>query len=61
MQKSQLEKSEKKILELQNETKENADRIEQISHEMQEISTSQRSNQKIKHDIDLKINSNSAN
>ena len=61
VQKSQLEKSEKKILELQNETKENADRIEQISHEMQEISTSQRSNQKIKHDIDLKINSNSAN
>lgn len=61
MQKLQLEKYEKKIFELQNETKENADRIEQISHEMQEISTSQRSNQKIKHDIDLKINSNSAN
>lgn len=61
IQKSRLEKYEKKIFELQNETKENANRIEQISHEMQEISTSQRSNQKIKHDIDLKINSNSAN
>lgn len=51
VQKLQLERYEKEILELQNETKEHTDRIKQISNDMQEISTNRRNNQKTKHDI----------
>lgn len=60
IQKLEMEKYEKKIFELQSDMKEYIDKINQLSNEMQKISTNQRNNQKIMHDIDLKINSNSA-